>query len=378
MAIAIVQHISNGMNAQAALLKRRGDEEFEIAASAPSVAQLGAASLAAAEWSWTNHRRAGWRTDTLPEAEWLFVPLEVKGEMLGLLALRREKDEIGLSEPERKMLDTLTDQAALILERGKMIAEMAEAQRFTETERLRSALLSSVSHDLRTPLVSILGAATTLTDLDEKLSPSARKDLLGAIVGQARRLHAFVQNLLDMTRIGYGAITVRKEWLDLEDIIEAAKEQLRARLVPRSDHGMRPVHLRIEDGAGVIYSDEALLLQVLVNLIENAAKYSPPGSPVEIDAERQSGSVRIRVIDHGPGVPKDKTERIFDPFFRADSRDTSTEGSGLGLVIVRGFVEAMGGTVRAFNRRDGAGAVFEIRLPQPKPPPRIDEAHPSP
>jgi two-component system sensor histidine kinase KdpD len=298
--------------------------------------------------------------------------------MLGLFALRRNKDEIGLSEPERKMLDALTDQAALILERGKMIAEMAEAQRFTETERLRSALLSSVSHDLRTPLVSILGAATTLTDLDEKLSPSARKDLLGAIVGQARRLDAFVQNLLDMTRIGYGAITVRKEWLDLEDIIEAAKEQLRARFVPRPDHGIRPVHLRIEDGAVVIYSDEALLRQVLVNLIENAAKYSPPGSPIEIDAERHAGSVGIRVIDHGPGVPKDKTERIFDPFFRADSRDSGIEGSGLGLVIVRGFVEAMGGTVRAFNRRDGAGAVFEIRLPQPESPPRIDEAHPSP
>jgi two-component system sensor histidine kinase KdpD len=374
MAIAVVQHVSNAMNTRTAILRRRPDDEFEIAASAPEVASLDPVSLAAAEWSWSNRRRAGWHTDTLPEAKWLVVPLVAKDEMLGLLAMRREDNGSGFSEPERKLLDALIDQSALILERGRMIAETAEAQRYTETERLRSALLSSVSHDLRTPLVSILGAATTLTELGESLKPDLRRELLGTVAREARRLDSFIQNLLDMTRIGYGAVAVKQEWIDLGDVIRSAREQFRERL---EGQGARSVSVRIAKDAGIVRTDEALLQQTFVNLIDNAIKYSPPGSPIEIEAERQGRTLRVRVADRGPGIPEEKAERLFDLFFRAGNGDSQAAGTGLGLMIVRGFVEAMGGTITAANRRDGPGAVFEIRLPQAEMP-RMAEVHATP
>jgi two-component system sensor histidine kinase KdpD len=276
-----------------------------------------------------------------------------------------------LSEPERKLLDALMDQSALILERGRMIAETAEAQRYTETERLRSALLSSVSHDLRTPLVSILGAATTLTEVGETLKPELRRELLGTVTREARRLDSFIQNLLDMTRIGYGAVTVKKEWIDLHDVIRSAREQLHARLEGKD---ARSVSVGIAKDASIVQADEALLEQALVNLIDNAAKYSPAGSPIEIEARRHGKTLQIRVADHGPGIREDKADRLFDQFFRATNGDSKTAGTGLGLMIVRGFVEAMGGTIRVSNRPGGPGAVFEIRLPQPEMP-RITETH---
>jgi two-component system sensor histidine kinase KdpD len=252
-----------------------------------------------------------------------------------------------------------------------MIAETAEAQRYTETERLRSALLSSVSHDLRTPLVSILGAATTLTEVGETLKPELRRELLGTVTREARRLDSFIQNLLDMTRIGYGAVTVKKEWIDLHDVIRSAREQLHARLEGKD---ARSVSVGIAKDASIVQADEALLEQALVNLIDNAAKYSPAGSYIEIEVVRQGKTLQIRVADHGPGIREDRADRLFDLFFRATNGDSKTAGTGLGLMIVRGFIEAMGGTIRVSNRPGGPGAVFEIRLPQPEVP-RMTETH---
>lgn len=229
--------------------------------------------------------------------------------------MRRTEGGAGLSEPERKLLDTLIDQSALILEPGTMIAETAEAQRYTETERLRSALLSSVSHDLRTPLVSILGAATTLTEVGEALKPELRRELLGTVTREARRLDSFIQNLLDMTRIGYGSVTVKKERIDLHDVIRSAREQLHARL---EGEDARTVSVGIAKDAGIMLADEALIEQALVNLIDNAAKYSPPGSPIEIEPVPKGKTLQIRVTDHGPGIREDKVDRLFDQLPGAD------------------------------------------------------------
>ncbi|MBU2532911.1 MAG: two-component sensor histidine kinase, partial [Alphaproteobacteria bacterium] len=276
----------------------------------------------------------------------------------GVLGVAREDTSDNLSAADRRLLDTLVDQSALILERAKMIVETSEAQRYSQTERLRTALLSSISHDLRTPLVSIVGASSTLTMLGEKLDAKSRGELYRTISMEAARLNNFIQNLLDMTRLGYGALKIRRDWLDLSDVMDSARERLGLRLEATL------VDVDIKPGAEYVHADPTLLEQVLVNLLDNAARYAPPRTPISIEARAETGRIYISVIDQGPGIPPDQRELIFDLFWRASHGDRAGAGTGLGLSIVRGFVEGMGGRVTV-SERQGGGAVFEIALPQP-------------
>jgi two-component system sensor histidine kinase KdpD len=248
-----------------------------------------------------------------------------------------------------------------------MMAEAAEAQRYSQTEKLRTALLSSVSHDLRTPLVGIIGAASSLQSMGERIGPAERADLLGVIAGEAERLNRFIQNLLDMTRLGYGGLRVRREWLDVTEVAAAARERLSRRLRDT------PVRLDVQSGASLVHADAALLEQALVNLLDNAARHSPPGAEIVVEATAQDGRLALSVSDHGPGVPPHRRDRVFDMFYRMEGGDAAGAGTGLGLAIVRGFTEAMGGRVRV-SEADGGGARFVIDLPQPASPPLTPEA----
>jgi two-component system sensor histidine kinase KdpD len=236
--------------------------------------------------------------------------------------------------------------------------------RAAEADRLRQALLTSISHDLRTPLAAILGAAGTLRDFDADLGDAARADLLGTVVAEAERLNRFIANLLDMTRLESGAVAPARTPQDLAEVIASALE--RAARVLSHHH----VTVDLADDLPMVEIDPVLFEQALFNLLDNAAKYAPEGSTVLIEARpTAAGGAAIRVVDEGEGIPPDEIERVFDKFHRVHKGDRVRAGTGLGLAVCRGFVEAMGGRVTAGNRADRAGAAFTVTLPAPAAPP---------
>ena len=236
---------------------------------------------------------------------------------------------------------------------------MDDARVAAETERLRGALLASLSHDLKTPLASILGAANALREYGERFDAKARAEMIGTIEEEASRMARFVGNLLDMTRLESGAIELRREPTDLSDIVGTALHRTEALLADFK------VSLDIEPNLPLLELDEMLIEQVLVNLLDNAAKYAPPWSTITVKVQKAGGVVRLQVLDEGVGIPEDQLSLIFEKFHRVKGRDRQRAGTGLGLAICRGFVEAMGGAISAANRPDRSGAVFTVELPVP-------------
>jgi two-component system sensor histidine kinase KdpD len=233
---------------------------------------------------------------------------------------------------------------------------------------LRSALLTSLSHDLKTPLASVLGSAETLKNYADKLSGSEKTDLLLTIIGESERLNRFIANLLDMTRLEAGAVVAKAGLHDLGEIVGSALRRATKILA-----GHR-VALDLPADLPMLQVDPVLLEQALFNLLDNAAKYAPAETEIRIQAWRESGAVFLQVLDEGEGVSAGDIERIFDKFYRAEKEDQVRAGTGLGLAISRGFVEAMHGTIAAGNRTDRHGAVFTIRLPVPTQSKRLDTA----
>ena len=317
---------------------------------------------AAAEWSATNGEPAGSGTGTLPASWWLFVPLATSKRPLGVLGLNLGARKAKLTPEQRRLLFAMRDQTAVALERMVFADEVKRTQLVSETDRLRSALLSSVSHDLRTPLASIIGSATSLQQPGEKLPAEGRRELLDTILEEAERLNRFVQNLLDMTRLGYGALAAHSDWVDLREIIGRARARLEQ---PLRDHR---IEVDIAPEIALIYADATLLEQVMVNLLDNAAKFSSAGSEVTIAASVAARQVLIEVTDEGPGIPLGERERVFDMFYRVRDRDQRRPGTGLGLAICKGFVEAMGGTIAVRGGRDSRGTRIVIALPRREPP----------
>lgn len=256
----------------------------------------------------------------------------------------------------RRLLDALLDQAAVAVERLSLASEMQTARVEAETERLRSSLLASLSHDLKTPLASIVGAATSLRAYSATLAGADRADLLETIEAEAQRMARFVSNLLDLSRLESGAIEVDRAPVDLADQVNNAV----ARAAKASD--ARRVLVNLPADLPFVRADAMLLDQVLVNLLENAAKHAPGGS-VEVHGAMEDGAVAITVADEGPGIPPDDLHRIFDKYYRAGERDRRPAGAGLGLAICRGFMTAMGGSITAGNRTDRSGAIFTLRFP---------------
>jgi two-component system, OmpR family, sensor histidine kinase KdpD len=352
---AVVHHVAATIRGRSLVLLP-ADHGLQIAAGYPPEDNIGERDSAAAEWTWNHGAPAGRGSSTLPAADWLFMPLRTARGPVGVLGVQMAEQEF-LSPEHIRLLETLADQAAVAIERTTLVADVEAARVATETERLRSALLSSLSHDLRTPLVSILGAATSLINYQDALSGDDRHDLAQTIQEEAERLNRFVQNLLDMTRLGSGTLKPRADWADLRDIVQAAADRARKLL---KDHYLK---IDIEQTLPLLCVDSTLLGQVFFNLLDNACKYSAAGSTVTIWARHRDDRVLIEVCDQGPGIPEVDRERVFDMFYRAEASDKQTAGTGLGLAICRGIVEAHDGTIRAEPGMHAVGTCIVVRLP---------------
>jgi len=355
---ATAYQISSMLNVRSVLLMPVKDGEgIEVASGYPPEDQLDDADMAAARWTWEHNRAAGRGADTLPGGKRLFLPLRTGSGPVGVLGIDRDMPGPLLTPDGQRLLDALCDQAAVAIERISLAKGLDEARVLAETERLRGALLTSISHDLRTPLASILGTVSSLRSFPEKYNAAEREELLTTLQDEAERLNRFVSNLLDMTRIESGAIELKLELIDVTEIVGSALQRAGSVLA-----GHR-VEVAIEPELPMLRLDAVLFEQVLFNLLDNAAKYSPAGSRIDIRATRDGELVEIEVVDEGPGIPPADFEHVFDKFYRVHAQDRRRAGTGLGLAICRGFVEALGGWIVARNRRDRSGAVLTIRIP---------------
>jgi two-component system, OmpR family, sensor histidine kinase KdpD len=320
---------------------------------------LDQSDIAAANWAWENNRAAGRGADTLPGAKRLFLPMRTGRAPVGVVGIDSDKPGPLLTPEQRRLLDALIDQGALAIERVHLVEDLERSRLTAETERLRSALLTSISHDLKTPLASILGSAGTLRDLAHAFDERAKAELLSTIIEESERLNRFIANLLDMTKLESGAIVPNTAPHDLAEIVGAALRRADKILT-----GHR-VEMQLATDLPMVDLDAVLFEQVLFNLLDNAAKYAPAGSSILVRSWRDGDRACLQILDEGRGVPPEDLEHIFDKFYRAQKADHVRAGTGLGLAISRGFVEAMHGTITAANRLDRSGAAFTISLPIP-------------
>jgi two-component system, OmpR family, sensor histidine kinase KdpD len=337
------------------------DGSIGVKAGYPPEDTLDAADLAAAKWAWENDKPAGRGSDTLPGAKRLFLPMQTGRGAIGIVGIDGDKQGPLLTPDQRRLLDALIHQAALAIERVRLVEDLDRAKRTAETDRLRSALLTSISHDLKTPLAAVLGAAGTLRSrsLSDALDQHAKDDLLATIIDEAERLNLFIANLLDMTKLESGAVVPNAALHDLGEIVGSALERSSKILIQHR------VEVDLAKDLPMAEIDPVLFEQVLFNLLDNAAKYAPAGTTVRIQSWRGRDTVGLQILDEGEGVPAGDLEHIFDKFYRARKADHVRAGTGLGLAISRGFVDAMQGSITAANRTDRTGAMFTISLPIP-------------
>ncbi|BAM91948.1 sensory histidine kinase in two-component regulatory system wtih KdpE [Bradyrhizobium oligotrophicum S58] len=335
------------------------DGKLAVMTGYPPEDQLDDADLAAASWAWSNDRAAGRGSDTLPGAKRLFLPMRTGRGLIGVIGIDDDRTGPLLTPDQRRLLDALVDQGALAIERVLLVEDMDKVKRTMEQDRLRSALLTSISHDLKTPLASVLGAASTMRDLAARLSDKEKLDLLATVIDESERLNRFIANLLDMTKLESGAIVPNAALHDVGEIIGSA---LRRASKILSSHR---VSLELVPDLPMVVIDAVLFEQVLFNLLDNAAKYAPADSTIELRSRRDGPWVVLEVRDEGDGIPPEEAEHVFDKFYRVQKGDQVRPGTGLGLAISRGFVEAMHGRLTAGNRADRSGAVLTIRLPVP-------------
>ncbi len=329
---------------------------LEIRGFYPPEDELDDQDMAAAVWCWDHIRAAGANSDTLPGARRLFLPMRTGEGPVGVVGLLRDREQL-LTPDERRLLDALIDQTALAVERAQLAERIEEAQARAQADKLRAAMLNSLSHDLRTPLASILGAASALRRYPDLHDARQREELLGTMQDEAERLDRFVANLLDISRLEAGALRQRQEMLDVGDVIASALRRASDLLV-----GYK-VQRSIPDDLPAIEADATLLEQALFNVFDNAAKYASRGTAIKVDAKADGGNVVIRICDEGHGIAPDECERIFEKFHRSQSADRHVAGTGLGLAVARGFTEALGGTLTAGNRASHTGAVFTFTFP---------------
>ena len=344
-----------GMTTAGAVLLQ-GKSGLELEAVMPAGTALDEAARAAAEWAVQHDMATGMGTGTLPSVPWRFLPLRASGKPVGVLGAR---PQLPPSAPLVQTLGTLADQAAMALERVRLATQEAQSAAKQDNQKLRTALLSSLSHDLRTPLTAIRGAAETLAQAGASLDAATQADLLASIAQDTERMTKFLANIMEMARVETGEIAARHERLRLVDVVEAAIAR-----VP----GAMFAGMNIAGDAAFVLADPALLEQALVNVLDNAVKYAPEGSRISVSALRQGAKVLVSVADEGVGIPPDELAAVFDSFFRATRGDRVAPGTGLGLAIAKAFTEAMGGSIRAQSPRldlpaDGLpGTIISIEL----------------
>jgi two-component system sensor histidine kinase KdpD len=349
-----VKYIAEVFESQVAALLPNEHGRLVVRAGWPTMFAVNPKEQAVAQWVYDLGQIAGKGTDTLPASDTLYVPMMATGQAVGALGIK-PKDARRLLIPDQlHLLETFAHQTGLAIENDRLAEQQHRAQAQVEAERLRNLILSSIPHDLRTPLAGITGSATSLLESGESLSASARRELLQTIADEAERLTGVVNNVLDLTKLESGALVLDKEPLPVEEVIGGALARLDRRLAGRV------VETRIPPGLPMVPMDGVLIEQVLVNLLDNAVKYTPSGSPLEIAVSAAPHALTVEVADRGPGLPGDDPERLFEKFYRGGQR--GREGFGLGLTICRGIVEAHGGTITAENR-PGGGALFRFLLP---------------
>ena len=311
--------------------------------------------LAVAAWAYEHDEPAGRGTNTLPAVALRCQPLKTARGMVGVLGIRPADPASMLTPEQRSALTAFADQAALAIERARLTQEARQAELLLAEEQLQNALLNSISHDLRTPLVAITGALSALDEDTGVLDAASRRSLIENARAEADRLNSLVGNLLNMTRIEAGALKLSREECDISDLVSSSIEALGSRLEGRV------VQVNIDPELPLVNVDFVLFIQVLVNLLDNAVKYSPVDQPIEITASCQRERLSMTVDDRGPGIPAEDRQRVFDKFYRVQ-RPGSASGTGLGLSICKGIVEAHGGDIRA-EERPGGGARIRLTLP---------------
>jgi two-component system, OmpR family, sensor histidine kinase KdpD len=363
---AIVNHVAQILGAKVVVLLPEA-ERLVLQAGQPPDLQLTEAERAAATWAWQHNQPAGRGADTLPGGEWFYLPLATARGAVGILGLQFDLPGVVISPDQRRLLEALAGQAAVAIERTRLVRDMEQARLLTETERLRDALLSTVSHDLRTPLASIIGAVSSLLTYGATYDENTRRELLLTIQEEAERLNRFVGNLLDMMRLEAGALELKREWVEIDDVIGTALSRLGQSLTQFQ------LVVEVQPALPMIWIDFILVEHVLVNLLENAAKYSPPQTTIRVNARREEQSIVLEVADEGIGVPATELEQIFDKFYRVQRGDRQGAGTGLGLSICRGIIEAHGGKISARAPTSGKGTVFTVTFPIEKEPPTMPE-----
>ena len=354
-----VRALARALRCESSMLARDGEQVLRVVASAPNEQTLSSQELAAADWSDRHGEQAGRYTDTLNGAACWALPLGSETRPLGAATVRFDP---ALREPDpdtRSLALAMTQDIGQALERARLSDELESARVQGETERLRNALLSSVSHDLRSPLAAMIGAAGTLVSYEEKLPRDERQQLLEAILGEGQRLDRYIQNLLDMTRLGHGALKLHRDWIDCADIVAASTGRLRKQFP----------NLRLEttlpDEPALLFVHAALIEQALFNILENAARFSPPTEAVRVIVHSDGARLLLDVSDRGPGIPEEDRARIFDMFYSVSRGDRVPQGTGLGLAICRGIIGAHGGSVEALPNA-GVGTTIRISLPLPQ------------
>jgi two-component system sensor histidine kinase KdpD len=355
---AAAAHIAKALDGHVLIMTPDAKGNLEQVQGWPSIEDgLEARAVGAARWAFDKAEAAGLGTATLPNNDWLFVPLATAGRPFGVIGVKF-RDPASASDPEtRRLLLAVEDQVAVAIERNRLSEEVAGARLAAESDKLRAALLNSVSHDLRTPLVTVIGAASTLAENGEALSADQRRDLTGSVLDEAGRLDRYVQNLLDMTRLGHGALQLKRAAVDLREIIGSVRGDL-ARILAG-----REVLVDVPKDLPPLDVDPVLIGQALANVLENAAKYAPQGGRITILARQETSLAAVSVSDQGPGIPAAERKRVFDLFHRAAKGDGAPAGTGMGLAIVKGLVEAHGGAVAADAGPEGRGATITLRLP---------------
>jgi two-component system, OmpR family, sensor histidine kinase KdpD len=354
--LAIVSQVAQMTGAWAAVFLPEDGLMALKATSAPG-AQPDGLDQAAAALTWREGQAITRPTSGPGAGRWVYLPLSTAQKTVGVLGLFSHDDEDPVSAERRRLLDALAGQAAVAIERPTLAQEMAQAKLLAETERLRTALLSSISHDLRTPLASITGAVTSLLRYRANYDEETQNDLLQTIHEEAERLDRFVGNLLNMTRLESGALQLNRDWVALDDIIGSTLARLARPLAAYQ------VCLETDRSLPLLWLDFVLMEQVFVNLLDNAMKYSHAGTTIRIGSARKGDRVDVQIVDEGIGVPPADLERIFRDFYRVPHSDRVSAGTGLGLSICRGIVEAHGGQVSAHVRVEGPGTVFVLELP---------------
>jgi two-component system sensor histidine kinase KdpD len=344
-----------GLAGSALVITMQG-QDLNIRAAEPPADTMDEAAWAAARWCYSRQEPAGHGTGTMPSVSWRFLPMRTVRGIGGVLGV---KSPAAMDQPREQALVALADQAAVAMERVRLAGEAARSEAQAETQKLRTALLSSLSHDLRTPLAGIMGAAGTLRGAWQALPEPTREDLLRSIEEDTARMTRFLSNIMEMTRLETGEIVPRMAAVAIQDVIAAAVARLPAPLA--FDYDI-PIDLPM------VAADPMLLEQVLVNVLDNAVKYAAPGSPVALEGRVAAGRVVLRITDCGAGIPADHLPQVFDSFYRASRGDRVAPGTGLGLAIARGLMEAMGGAIDAESPRPGAppdgppGTVVTLRL----------------